>query len=376
MKKILIGVAVIAAACGSPKEETANGPGIFLSGSVGFPQEGALILVEKYAGNQPEVVDTIELNDDNTYKEFVSVETPGYYRLNFYGMQMMNVILAEDDMVVNVDGNSRQGFAEIKGSSDHDLINTIRGIQQEMQSSEKAQTLGKEFNEASQSGNTIRAEEIRQEYMTYIEGVNDQIALVVKNSKPSIASIELLRSGNVLNPDKYFDLFESISNQLGAKYPGNEIVDSFVEMVESMKKLAIGQVAPEIELPNPDGELVKLSSLRGNYVLVDFWAKWCRPCRAENPNVVKAFKKFNPKGFEVFGVSLDKTKEEWVQAIEEDGLTWTHVSDLKFWQSEAAKLYGVTSIPFSLLLDPDGKIVAKNLRGPLLDEKLAEIYGD
>jgi peroxiredoxin len=141
-----------------------------------------------------------------------------------------------------------------------------------------------------------------------------------------------------------------------------------------MKVTAIGQPAPEIALPDTTGKVVSLSSMKGKYVLVDFWAKWCGPCRQENPNVVRAFQKYKDKGFTVFGVSLDRTKQDWMRAIKEDGLTWTHVSDLKFWQSEAAKTYNVTGIPFSLLIDPNGVIIAKNLRGAALDSKLEEIF--
>ena len=143
-----------------------------------------------------------------------------------------------------------------------------------------------------------------------------------------------------------------------------------------MKVTAMGQIAPEIELPNPEGQLVKLSSLRGKYVLIDFWAKWCGPCRRENPNVVKAYHEFKDKGFEVFGVSLDRTKEDWVKAIAEDGLVWTQVSDLKYFESQAAKDYNINAIPFSVLIDQQGKIIAKDLRGAALEKKLAEVMGD
>lgn len=137
--------------------------------------------------------------------------------------------------------------------------------------------------------------------------------------------------------------------------------------------VGLGQTAPEIKLPDPNGKEIALSSLRGKYVLVDFWASWCAPCRAENPNVVKAYQQYKDKNFTIFSVSLDQKKEVWVKAIKDDGLTWNHVSDLKFWDSEPAKAYGVEAIPANFLLDPAGKIIAMNLRGEDLENKLKEV---
>ncbi|MEM7105587.1 MAG: TlpA disulfide reductase family protein [Bacteroidota bacterium] len=154
------------------------------------------------------------------------------------------------------------------------------------------------------------------------------------------------------------------------------IVQYLESNMNKVRHLMVGAVAPEIEQNTPEGEPQSLSSLRGSYVLVDFWASWCMPCRRENPNVVRLYNKYNNKGFEVFGVSLDRDKNSWVRAIEADSLTWHHVSDLKQWQSEAAKTYGVSGIPFTLLLDPEGKIIAKNLRGPSLEAKLEELFGE
>lgn len=140
-----------------------------------------------------------------------------------------------------------------------------------------------------------------------------------------------------------------------------------------LRTFAIGAEAPNFEGPNPEGEIISLKSLRGKVVLIDFWASWCGPCRKENPNVVKLYNKYKDMGFEILAVSLDKTKPRWTQAIEADGLTWLHISDLKGWQSKYAKQYGVSSIPQTVLLDAEGNILARNLRGAQLAQKLKEV---
>ena len=155
----------------------------------------------------------------------------------------------------------------------------------------------------------------------------------------------------------------------------NSRIQRFEAEKEAEKLLGIGAIPPEIELPTPEGNMMKLSDLRGKVVLLDFWASWCKPCRMENPNVVKVYNKYKDKGFDILSVSLDRSRDPWLQAIEKDQMTWNHVSDLKFWQSKAAKTYRVSSIPATFLLDKDGRILAKNLRGPALEAKVKEILG-
>ncbi len=202
----------------------------------------------------------------------------------------------------------------------------------------------------------------------------DAVAAELRNSPPSLGVVNLLMSGNVLDRDEYFETYKAVADKLKKEWPNYTHAKDLITMVDKMKATAIGQPAPEISLPDPSGKVIPLSSMKGKYVLVDFWAKWCGPCRRENPNVVRAYKKYKDRGFTVYGVSLDRSKDDWEKAIAEDGLTWTHVSDLKYWQSEAARTYNISSIPFSVLLDPNGIIIGKNLRDKALDDKLAEIF--
>ncbi|WP_293305987.1 TlpA disulfide reductase family protein [Pedobacter sp. UBA5917] len=199
-------------------------------------------------------------------------------------------------------------------------------------------------------------------------------AAFIKAHPNSIISLSALKdyAGMVPDGDATLAVFAFLSKDIRESAAGKK----FEEVLKTAAKLGIGKMAPDFSAPDTADKSVSLSSYKGKYVLVDFWASWCVPCRAENPNLVKSYNRFHQKGLEVLGVSLDQKKENWVKAIQEDGLTWAHVSDLKYWKSDIAKLYQVNAVPQNYLIGPDGKIIAKNLRGEALNVKLAEILGN
>lgn len=197
----------------------------------------------------------------------------------------------------------------------------------------------------------------------------------IKANPNTMVSLDLIKSGNEYSMEDVAAteaLFNGLSDAVKSSAPGK----AYKEEIDKYKTVAIGAVAPDFAQTTPDGKTIKVSDYKGKYLLIDFWASWCGPCRRENPNVVKAYQAYKDKNFTILGVSLDdeKGKDAWLKAIEKDQLVWDQVSDLKGWNNEAAKLYLVRSIPQNFLLDPDGKIIAHNLRGEDLAKKLEEIF--
>jgi peroxiredoxin len=226
--------------------------------------------------------------------------------------------------------------------------------------------------EELQSPEFIKQDKLEQKELDAKEtALNKQFITENPDSYISLNALESFAYGA-----DYIDiapLFNGLSPAVQQSVQGK----AFAARLPKLKAVALGATAPEFAEADTSGKIVSLSSFRGKYVLVDFWASWCGPCRHENPNVVKAFNKYKGQKFTIIGVSLDRpgAKDKWLKAIHTDGLTWTQLSDLKFWDSKTAGLYAVRGIPQNFLLDPDGKIIGKNLRGDDLEDKLAEIFG-
>lgn len=301
---------------------------------------------------------------------------------------IMMMVMAGEKINITADKGKINETVKISGSPQSELV--LEMNRQLIRATDKLDSLGAQFQSLKGRGNDPEAETwIQTQYGKLMEEQKTYITDFIQKHSTEPASLLALSNQlgqqPVLNPRTDFDLFEKVDVQLFKRYPKSALVLNLHKYVAAMrpqiqtansqaKLTGTGAIAPEISLPDPDGKTQSLSSLRGKIVLVDFWAGWCAPCRRENPNLVKAYNKYHSKGFEIFQISLDKTKPEWVAAIKQDGLNWIHVSDLKYWGSPVARQYGIESIPANYLLDKDGKIIGSNLRGADLEAELDKLF--
>lgn len=262
-----------------------------------------------------------------------------------------------------------------KGSSAHRDYKRFEELS--LPFNDSMRVLSNAYNQYRNEGNAAKLKQIEDQAILLQKSIQEDVFhSFIKNHPASAVSLLLLQqyAGHDINVAEIEPLFNQLSPAVKA-WPS---ALQFKERMDIAKRTSIGQMAADFTQNDTLGNPVTLSSLRGQYLLVDFWASWCGPCRTENPNVVNAFNKYKNKGFSVLGVSLDRpgAKAAWLKAIHDDKLTWTHVSDLQFWNNAAAQLYGIQSIPQNLLLDPTGRIIGKNLRGQDLHDKLEEVLGE
>ena len=316
--------------------------------------------------------DSALINGDGNFLMKGQIEEIGFYRLRIAQNNFVNIVLNKDDKLKLIgDVQNLYGSYKIEGSKDANLLYEFNDFNRKFgMKTDSLRRLAATYNRSpnSDSLNII----INNAYTILLNDKRNYAKQFVSDNSSSITALAAVES---LDSEKELKLFIKLDRDLYALYPELGYVKSFHARVAQLSKLAVGSEAPQIVLNDPAGNKVPLASLRGKVVLVDFWASWCKPCRFENPNVVRMYNKFKEKGFEIYGVSLDKNKAAWVQAIKQDNLKWTHVSDLGFWNSAAVKLYDIKSIPQTYLLDEYGIIIGKGLRGKALEKKLEEVLG-
>jgi peroxiredoxin len=261
--------------------------------------------------------------------------------------------------------------AKVTGSKTQDEYNAF--LESNKPLSDKYSRSYQDYQAARKANNTERLAQIEKQADSIQNEMTRLQKEYVKNNPSSFVTPSILTSLSYeMNPEE----LESMINALDTAVAALPQIKSLKERLVVMKSVSVGQKAPEFTMNDTNGNPVSLSSKIGpKLLLIDFWAAWCNPCRQENPNVVKVYNEFHKKGFDVLGVSLDQKKEDWLKAIADDKLAWTHVSDLKYWGNEAAKLYAVNSIPSNFLLDENGIIVGRNLRGDDLYKKIQEVLG-
>lgn len=347
-----------------------NNKGFEINGEVIGAIDGEKVYLEHVTGAQNQLVDSIELSSNGQFKFSHQIPEKSIYRVVFTNQEAIDLVVDNDARIhIKLDKKEPLYDYEVHGSTASTQIQKINTIL--LNAYTDLNKLQDEYILKSQTtaDTNILKLTIENQYKNLISKQIGEIkSFIDKNDDPFVDVYALA----------YLDMEENASyiNQvlsMPESEKKNSFIKNYIDRFEHVKGLAIGQVAPDIQLPDPTGKVINLSSLRGKYVLIDFWASWCGPCRKENPNVVKLYNQFKDKGFHIYSVSLDRDKDEWVNAIMQDKLTWTHVSDLKFWESVAAAAYQINAIPATVLLDKEGKILAKNLRGAELENFLKKL---
>ncbi len=363
--------------------------GFTVSGKFENAGEGYIYLQEM-TSRELIPVDSVQLDTSGTFLMRGESSRTKFYAVSVFKGDYI-YLLAQTGLQITLGGNADNldDSYTVDGSEHSKLIRELTFEQN--RTINRIRQLNKIFNDSLKNADfeDLKAN-LDTAYMLLVESQREFSIRFIENNLHSQASLMALYlqvgpRNYLFNPEQDFRYYAMVDSSLSILYPESDAVKDLHRQVEEIRKkrmmeglsasrLSVGAVAPEIALPSPSGDTIILSSLRGKVVLLDFWASWCSPCRRENPNLVSNYNKYKKKGFEIYQVSLDKTKAAWIKGIEDDGLEWIHVSDVQYWNSIVVPIYNIQGIPMSYLLDKEGKIIANNLRGEQLGNKLEEIF--
>lgn len=361
-----------------------------ISGTLMKPAAGTYIFLEELQPEQLQKVDSVMVSPQGTFTFKREVKNPSFYLLKLTENNFLTMLLEPGDKInMNTYYDSLSYPVSLKGSEGTELMveynfNLRVAIK-------KFSALNSIYMDNINNPELSKVvESLDSMAQSYLNEINTYTKNYIDKNLTSLVSLvalyqQIAPNVYVMSPSQDMKYFIKVDSSLNINYPENALVvslhDQIKEMAASIDNRAAetaaageGSEAPEISLPSPEGDTIRLSSTRGKVVLLDFWASWCLPCRKENPNLVKAYNLYSKKGFQIYQVSLDKTKDAWTKGIKDDQLEkWIHVSDVQYWNSVVVPLYKIESIPTNFLLDKNGRIIASNLRGDQLVKKLSEI---
>jgi peroxiredoxin len=360
MKKYL--VVILAVALFACSQQTGFKIDVNLEGA-----EGQVLLEQRVSGEWVSV-DTADIVDGIAILEG-EIDVPGDYYLSVLGQRAKTMVFVENTQMTITGKADSLNLAKISGSVTHDEYESVNSRIAEV--SKEYMALYQESRTANAAGDTTKGRELMEQVNELYESTGVMQEDFVKDNPASYVTPYFLSR---IQYGKDVDELDAMVNAIDPKLQTVQTIIDLKARIAKLKTVAVGQIAPDFTQNDADGNPIKFSDIYSNneLTLLDFWAAWCGPCRGENPNVVAVYNDYKDKGFSVFGVSLDRDKDAWLKAIEDDNLTWAHVSDLAYWQNAAAQLYAVNSIPSSLLVDKTGKIIAKNKREAELRETVAE----